>query len=73
MMILSALFTPTPGELYLDPETLRTYIFTGIKWEIMAGIPATEYLAPTAAELATNVSLKNAWDEYLIVRKLLGL
>ena len=73
MMISSVLFTPKPGELYLDPGTLRTYIFTGIKWEIMAGIPATEYLAPTDAELATNVSLKNAWDEYLIVRKLLGL
>lgn len=62
---------PVLGQLYTDPRTGIAYAWNNSKW---VPVSTTEKnLAPTKDQLETYPSLKHAWDEYLVVRKLLGL
>jgi hypothetical protein len=60
---------PVLGQLYTDPRTGKVYAWNNSKW--VTDIRTT--LEPTLEQLDTYPSLKHAWDEYLVVRKLLGL
>lgn len=67
-------FIPNPlsGMMYFDPETSQAFLYDGSNWIVMAGRLANRSLEPTDTELE-NESLKSAWEQYLVVRKLLGL
>lgn len=62
---------PVLGQLYTDPRTGVMYAWNRSKW---VQLNATEKTSePTKEQLEMYPSLKNAWNEYLVVRKLLGL
>lgn len=67
--------TPIVGDMYVDTATYHTYIWDGINWlqysADYASIPK-DY-TPTSEQLDNHPSLKAAWEEYMVIRKLLGL
>lgn len=69
--------TPNYGELYMDTTTGIGHIWLGNNWvEISAYpdmTPTPRDLAPTMEQLDEHPALKNAWEEYLVVKRLLGL
>ena len=60
---------PVLGQLYTDPRTGTVNAWNNSKW--VTDIRTRR--EPTQEQLDTYPSLKHAWDEYLLVRKLLGL
>jgi len=68
--------SPATGDFYIDPSTNNGYIFDGSSWELVscsASYEATNRLVPTTGELDKHPTLKEAWEQYMIVRKLLGI
>jgi hypothetical protein len=65
---------PIIGDVYFDREYSDYCIFDGTDWHI--GVIQIENLAkytPTNAQLEKYPALKQAWEEYLVIRKLLGI
>lgn len=63
---------PMWGEHYTDPRTGVVYVWDKIRW-IQAAVLERKNLMPTKEQLDMHDSLNHAWQEYLVVRKLLGL
>ena len=63
---------PIAGDYYYDVNTNIGLVYTGLCWSHFSG-PTPSSLIPTEQELRKHPSLKNAWEQYLITRKLLGL
>jgi len=67
---------PLIGDCYIDNATYEGYMFDGTNWIQYAGagpsFPSTSYV-PTEEPLKKHPALKQAWDEYLVIWKLLGL
>lgn len=61
---------PAIGQQFTDTRTGEIYTYSGINWHRTAFLPS---VIPRDDELKKYPSLKNAWEEYLMVRKLLGL
>ena len=72
---MSSLTNPSIGQISVDPNTFAERIWTGTQWE------KVEYRIsnlmfdklPTMDELEKHPTLKSTWEEYLAVRKLLGI
>ena len=67
---------PVVGECYIDLSTGVSYTWTGFDWAKIIDsklIPLEATLSPTDEQLEKHPSLKQAWDEYLVIRKLLGI
>lgn len=70
---------PVNGDAYIDPVTGQHFEFDGSNWCVLSvkGVCFDELLdpdnTPTEEELSTFPTLKTAWEEYMIIRKLLGL
>lgn len=64
---------PIEGDAYFDVNNMQTLIYTSKRWIPIAGSARNVKLEPTHAELEKHPSLKSAWEEYIVVRKLLGL
>lgn len=63
---------PIVGQYYADERTGKMYTWNTTKWvEISPGY--TKDLTPSSGQLNMYPSLNHAWQEYLTVRKLLGL
>jgi hypothetical protein len=64
------------GELYIDKSSGKVWSWTGTSWSTMqnhnGSMPVKNY-SPTEPELNKHATLKSAWEDYLIIRKLLGL
>ena len=66
--------SPTRGELYFDAVTSQTMVWDGYGWAELAFFSSSDIkLEPTHDELEKYPALRQAWDEYLMVRKLLRL
>lgn len=63
----------TIGGCHIDHNTGQLYVWTGAKWELVEDTDSLAQLIPTIDELAEHPSLKQAWEEYLVIRKLLGI
>lgn len=61
---------PNIGQTYVDNRTGKIYTWAGINWHETGRTPD---VIPRDAQLEMYPALKNAWEEYLMVRKLLGL
>ena len=59
------------GDQWLDPFTGKMYVFDGKRWVLITEF--IENLIPTKEQLSTYPALNQAWEEYLIVRTLLGI
>lgn len=67
---------PLIGDCYTDLMTGKSMVWTGTSWaEITDGrmIPSDALMTPTEEQLEKHPSLKEAWDEYIVIRKLLGI
>jgi len=68
--------SPIIGDCYVDPASSNGYIFNGKNWEQFASVGSSESpksFVPTEEQLDKHPALKQAWDEYLVIWKLLGL
>ena len=68
--------TRAVGELYIDKSSGKVWSWTGTSWSTMhehnGSMPIKNY-SPSEQELAEHATLRSAWEDYLIIRKLLGL
>ena len=66
---------PITGDIYFDYATDQMFVWHGSSWIVISSqvVPTPRDLAPTVEQLDKHPSLKNAWEEYLIVKKLLGI
>jgi hypothetical protein len=75
-MVSSKPLNPIVGQCYFDPFSHYTFIFTGKDWELLSSSPIATSLwtmVPTDEQLEQYPTLKQAWEEYLVIRKLLGI
>ncbi len=67
---------PIQGDYYVDRTTYAGYIFDGTYWVQISGSgggSSVKSKEPTEEQLRKHPALKQAWDEYMIIRNLLGL
>lgn len=66
---------PVVGDCVMDSVTGKDYTWTGLHW-VEITVPSftnpADVLIPTKEQLETYPALKKAWEEYVIVRKLIG-
>lgn len=77
-MIMTYPANPNMGDYFIDTPFGQKYIWTGKSWvqivpETFSITVQPDMLIPTEEQLEKYVALKAAWEEYLIVRKLIGL
>jgi len=66
---------PMPGDCYIDQNTNSGMIWTGTSWTQFSGfaVPEHPFTPPTAEQLEKYPSLKKSWEEFLVIKKLLGV
>lgn len=67
---------PQIGDVYLDQNTHEGYIWQGNQWAKFSSSDTyiqPKDLAPTEEQLEKHPALKQAWEEYLIIKRLLGV
>ena len=68
---------PAPGDCYVDQKTGIYYTYSGTMWlETITGAAPYETRmtpVPSPENLDRHPALKSAWEEYLVVKKLLGV
>ena len=71
----SKTLNPSIGDSYFDTTDNVAYIWEGSAWCVMSGMgePEPKIYAPTNEQLEKHPALKQAWDEYMVIRKLLGI
>ena len=66
---------PMVGDCVMDSITGKDWIWTGLSWIEFTGSSLAnpiDLLVPTPEQLEKYPALKEAWEEYVIVRKLIG-
>lgn len=64
---------PMTGDVYFDQVSGHGYIWVGDKWVTYSSTEKQRPVIPSDEELEKHPSLKQAWEEYIVIRKLLGL
>lgn len=64
---------PIAGDISVDAQTFMTTIFDGQAWHQYTSPPKASSVTPTSVDLEKYPSLKVAWEEYLSIKKLLGV
>lgn len=67
---------PIAGDVYHDAQTFKTYTWTGSSWVELSSMQMPmqpQYLPPTEEQLEKHPALKQAWEEYLVIKKILGV
>ena len=66
---------PQLGDVYVDSNTYYSYMYTGSSWMAYSGPEKIEppFTPPTEEQLEKHPALKAAWDEFMVLKKLLGL
>jgi len=68
--------SPAKGDCYFDQVYQAGYCYDGTNWVLFSAAGSSESpksFVPTEEHLAKHPALKQAWDEYLVIWKLLGL
>lgn len=70
--------TPIIGDCYFDHSNQSTYIYVDDfkGWNLVAAsgsIGEPPFTVPTTEQLEKHPSLKAAWDDFLVIKKLLGV
>jgi hypothetical protein len=66
--------SPVEGSCYFDTSSDMGYVYISGKWVIFSSDNAPpKSLIPTDAQLEKHPALKESWEEYLVIKKLLGL
>lgn len=66
---------PTLGDCYYDTAYATSYIWQGTSWVIFSNdpIPRPPFTIPTKEQLEKHPSLKAAWEDFLVIKRLLGV
>lgn len=67
---------PQIGDVYMDQNTYYAWIWTGCGWNPFSEKYAEEepeFTPPTAEQLQKHPALKAAWDEFIVLKKLIGV
>jgi len=66
---------PVTGDCYFDQNTQEGFIWQGIAWVKISGEPSPTppFLPPTAEQLDKHPALKEAWEEFLVLKRLIGV
>lgn len=65
---------PKIGEMYYNTSMCCPMVYNGTSWHTVENLyDEKKTYGPTKGELDSHPSLKSAWDDYLTIRKLLGL
>jgi hypothetical protein len=68
---------PTEGQIYTDSLTMISYIYCNSSWmpflAALDNTPPMERFVPTKEELNQLPALKEAWEDYLILKRLYGI
>lgn len=66
---------PIPGDCYIEQASNRGYIYDGTAWQIFSSEsePTPKAYAPTEEQLEKHPALKEAWEEFLVIKRLLGV
>lgn len=69
--------SPIEGDVYFDEKTGCSYIFSCGQWIMFSAtvnnISQAPTCVPTYEQLEKHPSLKEAWEEFIIIKKLLGV
>jgi len=63
---------PQLGDVYVDQNTYRSYIWEGNQWVAFSTAEPAQALIPTEEELNKHPALKQAWEEYMVIKRLIG-
>ena len=63
------------GDCYVDNGTSVCYVFDGTAWMQLAAPSESRevFVPPTAEQLNKHPTLKQAWEEFIVIKKLLGI
>jgi len=66
---------PVIGDAYWDLNSGDGFLWDGYSWLEFTekGESKTKLLIPTEEQLEEHPSLKRAWEEYLVIKRLLGV
>ena len=68
---------PQMGDCYVDHNTAETFVWQGTAWVKMSGSPGAApeppFMPPTKEQLEKHPALKEAWEEFLVLKKLIGV
>lgn len=66
---------PVLGDAFIDPNTFMGYMWDGNTWIRFSGENRNppSFEPPTFEQLEKYPALKQAWEEFLVVKKLLGV
>ena len=66
---------PIAGDCYFDQTLNKAYIWQGSAWIgfSASGGELASFTVPTAEQLEKHPALKAAWEEFLVIKKLLGV
>lgn len=66
---------PQVGDVYIDTNTHHSLMYTGTSWTVFRDDRTEEpsFTPPTEEQLEKYPALKAAWDEFMILKKLMGI
>ncbi len=67
---------PDVGDCYVDHITGDGYMYDGWKWIIFTSNGSSApppFVPPSQEQLDKHPALKEAWEEFLVIKKLLGV
>lgn len=66
---------PQMGDCYFDSTSGHGYIWQGMAWIQFSGepLPPPPFMPPTEEQLEKHPALRKAWEEFLVIKKLLGV
>lgn len=67
--------SPMDGDIVYDHNTMEQKVYYGGQWILISASrgPEPPRVVPSDEELEKHPGLKEAWEEYMIIRKLLGI
>jgi len=64
---------PVIGDCWFDTSKKQGYIWQGTTWMPFTGDPGPTFIPPTKEQLEKHPALKTAWEEYVVIKRLLGV
>ena len=67
---------PLLGDVYMDGSTYYSYVWMGNSWAPFSAdsdMAQSNFTEPSKDQLEKHPALKASWEEFLVIKKLLGV
>ena len=66
---------PVVGDYFIDTASFKNFIFDGTQWLSYDPVPPQQYdfKKPTVDQLEKFPALKDAWEHFLSIKKMVGV